>query len=316
MTKILLLAILIALPPAGAWAQELDLGEIIDSAQQWATQNLDDDVLRRLQEVDSKKVESFLNEAEQKFQGEYVIDLAPLRTAARLMLPLLEAHQETAAYALWLRSQLDGFDGAGELTVALPSPKTNAETAIPAMANPPADNEREILIEKVSERPVPEAAKPYIQRLKPVFLQAKVPAELVWIAEVESSFNPDAKSPVGAAGLFQLMPATAERYGLKTTWPFDQRYEPEASAGAAAKYLFFLAGRFKDWRLALAAYNSGEGTVQRLLDRNEVKTFEAIASRLPAETQMFVPKVEATLLRREGIKLEELRLPDSGIFEE
>lgn len=316
MTKILFLALLIVLPLARAWAQELDLGEIVDSAQQWATQNLDDDVLRRLQEVDPKKVESFLANAEQKFQGEYVIDLAQLRTAARLMLPLLEAHQETAAAALWLKSQLDGLNGAGELTVVLPSLKTNAETSIPTMANPPADNEREILIEKVSERPVPEAAKPYIQRLKPVFLQAKVPAELVWIAEVESSFNPDAKSPVGAAGLFQLMPATAERYGLTTTWPFDQRYQPEASAGAAAKYLFFLAERFKDWRLALAAYNSGEGTVQRLLDRNEVKTFDGIASQLPAETQMFVPKVEATLLRREGVKLDELRLPGSGFAEE
>ena len=102
--------------------------------------------------------------------------------------------------------------------------------------------------------------------LKPVFADEQAPSELVWIAEVESSFDPQARSPAGAAGLFQLMPATARRFGLKT-WPLDQRLNPEKSARAAAKYLDYLHGRFKDWRLALAAYNAGEGTVQKLLHR-------------------------------------------------
>jgi membrane-bound lytic murein transglycosylase D len=70
--------------------------------------------------------------------------------------------------------------------------------------------------------------------------------------------------------------------------------------------LKFLHDRFKDWRLALAAYNSGEGTVQRLLQRHQGRSFDDIAGRLPAETQMFVPKVEAVILRREGISLREL----------
>ena len=78
------------------------------------------------------------------------------------------------------------------------------------------------------------------------------------------------------------------------------------SARAAAKYLRFLHNHFKDWRLALAAYNAGEGTVDRLLKGRKVRTFDAIATRLPAETQMYVPRVEATLLRREGIKLTDL----------
>jgi membrane-bound lytic murein transglycosylase D len=66
---------------------------------------------------------------------------------------------------------------------------------------------------------------------------------------------------------------------------------------------------FKDWRLAVAAYNCGEGRVRRLLDQHKARTFDEIATYLPAETQMYVPKVEATLLRREGVKLSQLPAP-------
>ena len=86
----------------------------------------------------------------------------------------------------------------------------------------------------------------------------------------------------------------------------DERLQPEPSAAAAAKYLRYLHSHFKDWRLALAAYNAGEGTVDRLLakQKQKQKNFDAIARKLPAETQMFVPRVEATILRREGRHLE------------
>ena len=163
-------------------------------------------------------------------------------------------------------------------------------------------------IKKLSQRPWPPASRPYVDRLKPVFISEKVPSELVWLAEVESSFDPRARSPVGATGMFQLMPATAKRFGL-STFPRDERLKPEESARAAAQYLRFLHGQFKDWRLALAAYNAGEGTVQNLLDRRKAKTYDEIATRLPAETQMYVPKVEAVLYRREGTRLGALRLP-------
>jgi membrane-bound lytic murein transglycosylase D len=135
-----------------------------------------------------------------------------------------------------------------------------------------------------------------------------VPPELVWVAEVESSFDRRARSPAGAAGLFQLMPDTAKRFGL-SLWPRDQRYQPEPSATASAQYLKYLYDRFKDWRLALAAYNAGEGTVQKLLDRYKTGNYDVIAEHLPAEAQMYVPRVEAILLQREGAKLEQLSAP-------
>ena len=69
--------------------------------------------------------------------------------------------------------------------------------------------------------------------------------------------------------------------------------------------------KFGSWRLALAAYNSGEGTVQKLLTRHHARSYDEIATRLPAETQMYVPRVEAVILQREGMKLEELSAPQS-----
>ena len=104
------------------------------------------------------------------------------------------------------------------------------------------------------------------------------------------------------------MPDTAKRFGL-SLWPRDQRFQMESSATASARYLKFLYGHFKDWRLALAAYNSGEGTVQKLLDRYQTHSYDAIAEHLPAETQMYVPRVEAMLLQYEGAKLERLPAP-------
>jgi len=89
----------------------------------------------------------------------------------------------------------------------------------------------------------------------------------------------------------------------------QQCFQPEPSATASARYLKYLHNRFKDWRLALAAYNAGEGTVQKLLDRYKTSSYDAIAEHLPAETQMYVPRVEAILLRREGAKLEQLSVP-------
>jgi len=106
------------------------------------------------------------------------------------------------------------------------------------------------------------------------------------------------------------MPATARALSLSLR-PRDKRLETEKSARAAARFLRQLHGRFGDWRLALAAYNAGESRVEALLKKSKTRSFDAIASRLPAETQMYVPKVEATLRKREGIALAELKPPDA-----
>jgi membrane-bound lytic murein transglycosylase D len=288
------------------WSQTnvLSLDDVLDSAQQWAQENIDPAALRQLNAADRQKVQQLLKDLQQQFQGQYVLDLAAFRDTARAVLPLLESSEETLPYALWLKPQIEYLDVADQLLLTIPPPNLPPGEPPKPRPNPPSQIEREVWIKRLTERPWPPMAKAYVTRLKPLFAAQKIPPELVWLAEVESGFDPRARSPEGAAGLFQLMPATAERFGLKLRSP-DQRFQPEPSATAAAKFLRLLHDRFKDWRLALAAYNAGEGTVQRLLDGNETKTFDAIATRLPAQTQMYVPRFEAVLLRREKLKLEQ-----------
>ena len=286
----------------------MSLEELAQSAEQWARENLDEDVLGLLEEVDRDKVTQFFGAVQKGFGGEYVVDLAALSAPAKAILPLLDRYTETEPYAAWLRAQLDYLEVAEEVQRTTPPPKPHPGQPPPPVANPAPKKEREMWVRKLADRPWPKAATTYVPRLKPIFEAQKVPPELVWIAEVESSFNPRARSPAGAVGLFQLMPATAQRFGLRT-WPLDHRLRPEESARAASKYLATLHNQFKDWRLALAAYNAGEGTVKKLLRARKARSFDKIATRLPAETQMYVPRVEATLARREGVKLSQLRLP-------
>ena len=288
------------------WGQTntLTLDDVMDSAQQWAEENLDPEVLGQLKAADQQKVQQLLKELQKQLQGEYVVDVAALRDTAKVVLPLLEGSKETLPYALWVKAQMDYLEVANELLLIIPPPKVEPGEPPKPRLNPSAQIEREVWVKHMTDRPRPPTAEAYVTRLKPLFAAQQIPAELVWLAEVESAFDPRALSPDGAAGLFQLMPATAQRFGLKVRLP-DQRYQPEPSATAAAKFLHLLHDRFKDWRLALAAYNAGEGTVERLLDRHKAKTFEAIATHLPAETQMYVPRFEAVLLRREGLKLEQ-----------
>jgi membrane-bound lytic murein transglycosylase D len=302
------LAVLFAVHPLFLLAQtnSLTLDDLLQSAEQWANENLDDDALRALKNADRQKIQQLFADIQKEFQGEYVIDLASLRSTAKAVLPLLERYEETLPYALWLKTRLDYLEVADELRIRIPPAKSKPGAPPKPVPNPPPQLERQVWIEKLSERPYPATAKPYISRLKPIFMAQKVPPELVWLAEVESSFDPRARSPSGATGLFQLMPDTAKRFGLRVR-PFDQRLSPDESALAAAKYLQYLHRHFNDWRLALAAYNAGEGTVQNILTHHKAHTFDEIATRLPAETQLYVPKVEATILRREGLKLNQLR---------
>ena len=290
---------------AFAQKREVDPAEIIQSANEFLRENVDDSVLDALG-VDAERTRKFLAELQQQFQGTYVYDLGALRETATQLLPVLQQFEETAPYAVWLQTHLDYFEVADKLRKEASRSVTNAPKFLAA---PSPKAERKAWVEVIEQRPMPPLAFTQVAQLKKIFIAEKVPSELVWLAEVESSFNPKARSPAGAAGLFQLMPVTARSLDLSVGLLRDERLQPEKNARAAAQYLRQLYARFGDWRLALAAYNAGETRVAELLRKHKARDFDAIAHRLPAETQMYVPKVEAIVRKREGRALVDLRMP-------
>ena len=282
-----------------AWAAPTEFDAFTREVETWMRDNLDEDVLRSLGQVDRQRVRDLFSELNKSLGNDNVYDLASLKEGASYLQPLLEQFDETRPYASWLKTHLDYLDVADELKQkAPPSPKSN----------PTPESQRAAWDKRLEKRTLPARAEKYVSRLKPLFIAQGVPAALVWMAEVESSFDPAARSPAGAVGMFQLMPATARTLNM-TVAPTDDRLDPDKSARAAASYVRYLHGRFKDWRLALAAYNCGETRVQSLLSRHKTQSFAGIANRLPAETQMYIPKLEATLRKREGITLAGLRAP-------
>ena len=132
-------------------------------------------------------------------------------------------------------------------------------------------------------------------------LDAKqMPHELIYLAMIESNFNPNARSRVGAVGMWQFMSATARQFGLTVTGRTDERKNPAEATDAALTYLSSLHDRFGSWYLAAAAYNSGAGTVSKALRQVTGRTqgtdqdFFRILSSLPRETQDYVPKLIAS----------------------
>jgi soluble lytic murein transglycosylase-like protein len=130
-----------------------------------------------------------------------------------------------------------------------------------------------------------------------IFDEAGVPPELLAVARVESHFNPVALSRKGAFGVWQFMPATARRYGLRVDGERDERADTEKSTRAAARYLRDLHFEFQDWLLALAAYNAGEALVQKAVARAGTTDFWSLSSRgyFPEETRNYVPAVLAAM---------------------
>jgi len=123
-----------------------------------------------------------------------------------------------------------------------------------------------------------------------------MPLELALLPVVESAFEPYARSWATANGLWQFMPGTGERFGLKQDWWYDGRRDVLASTRAALDYLQYMHDEFfNDWLLAIAAYNCGEFRVQREVNANRAagKPVDFFSLRLPAETRAYVPKLLA-----------------------
>jgi membrane-bound lytic murein transglycosylase D len=123
-----------------------------------------------------------------------------------------------------------------------------------------------------------------------------MPSELALLPFVESAFDPDIFSRVGAAGLWQFIPETGNDYGLTQAKSYDARLDPFAATGAALDYLQKLHDDFHgDWLLALAAYNCGEGRVQREIDKNQARGLRTDfwSLSLPRETREYVPRLLA-----------------------
>lgn len=239
-------------------------------------------------------------------------ELATYEPEARAALQALQLFPDYADYAEWLAERLDYIQAAG---VAVKQPGSALPPKPPALKpgqRPPIAMPDipyyNLWLVRLRARPVPERAPALLPIVRAAFAAEGVPADLAWLAEAESTFNPSARSPVGARGLYQFMPATAKSLGLSTFLP-DERTDPAKSARAAARYLRALHGKFGDWPLALAAYNAGEGRVRRLLAAKRAKTFSAIAPSLPSETRMYVPKVLATLEVRAGVPPGRLAAP-------
>jgi membrane-bound lytic murein transglycosylase D len=246
--------------------------------------------------------DAFAVRLQRALDGDSLNDLAALEPEARAALVALRTLPDYGDYADWLELRLDDIEGARQAAAPRPSPGGPP-------ARPPAIPLYDLWLARERARPVPGRAAQLMPRLREAFRAEGVPPELAWLAEAESSLNPSARSPAGASGLFQLMPATARSLGLGTSLP-DERNDPQKSARACARYLRTLYERFGSWPLALAAYNAGEGRVARELAARHAADYAKVASVLPSETRMYVPKVCALVAVRTGVTPD--RLPPPG----
>ncbi len=146
-------------------------------------------------------------------------------------------------------------------------------------------------LNRVSDR-----ASPYLFHVAQMISDRKLPPELALLPIVESAFDPFAYSFGRASGIWQFIPGTARHYGLEQDWWIDERRDIHRSTDAALTYLEYLHGLFDDdWLLALAAYNSGQGTVLRAIRKNKKlkKPTDFWHLQLPKETRHYVPKLLA-----------------------
>ena len=197
---------------------------------------------------------------------------------------------------LTVKSPLGGPD-----VVALAAPSDLWERIRRGFAMPDLDTElvrdreqwytsRPDYIQRMTER-----SSKYLFHIVEELERRDMPSELALLPYIESAFNPNAVSSARAAGMWQFMPATGESFDLKQNMFRDDRRDVLASTRAALDYLQQLHKRFGDWHLALAAYNWGQGNVNRAITRNqrEGKPTTYLDLNMPTETRYYVPKLQA-----------------------
>ncbi|HEX6123826.1 MAG TPA: transglycosylase SLT domain-containing protein [Pyrinomonadaceae bacterium] len=136
----------------------------------------------------------------------------------------------------------------------------------------------------------------FMSMARRIFREEGIPENVAWLGQVESTWKPTALSWAAASGLWQFIPGTGARYGLRRTAYVDERNSFDEATRASARYLKFLFNRYGNWELAMAGYNCGEGNVDRAIARAGQRNFWAAYPFLPRETRNYVPNILATIL--------------------
>jgi membrane-bound lytic murein transglycosylase D len=137
----------------------------------------------------------------------------------------------------------------------------------------------------------------FMKMARQIFKEEGVPVDITWLGQVESAWKPKAVSWAAASGLWQFVPSTGRQFGLRQTAWIDERNSFEQATRASAKYLKSLAARYNgNWELAMAAYNTGAGNIDRGISRAGTANFWAIYPYIAQETRNYVPNILATIL--------------------
>lgn len=170
--------------------------------------------------------------------------------------------------------------------------------AIPDLDNPLVENHVQWYVTRPDyiQRTTTRASR-YLFHVVQELEKRNMPTELALLPFIESAFNPQAYSTAHAAGMWQFIPSTGRDFNLTQSMFKDERRNVIASTDAALNYLEKLYGMFGDWQLALAAYNWGEGSVQRAINKAQAAgkptDFNTLSQYMPAETRNYVPKLQA-----------------------